>query len=334
MIKKNIFKPSQSQRSHKNYFKIIKKIDLNNIKFTFNSEEKLDLLIAAVNEFMVQRIETSSKDESISYFLQNMKRYRILVAVMDCYSINSNATYKEQIIKKLRIYSYKTISSIIDDAISRGYFKYINRPNKTNKEKIKKFRPTTSLVSNYVNWTLVHVKNIKFSVVRYGNVLNSRGSVLPLFKKQMKESYFTITDLKMTRFLITLNESVELILQSIIKSLGSEIFIPKLKSFKIVDLAKSLKKDAKFKIIGIRPGEKLHEELISKDDSTKVIELKNLYILTNPFIEKNRPIKFIEKFYGGKKINKEFIYNSYENLNFHNTSSLTKILKNLDLHKI
>ena len=69
MIKKNIFKPSQSQRSHKNYFKIIKKIDLNNIKFTFNSEEKLDLLIAAVNEFMVQRIETSSKDESISYFL-------------------------------------------------------------------------------------------------------------------------------------------------------------------------------------------------------------------------------------------------------------------------
>jgi hypothetical protein len=160
MIKKNIFKPSQSQRSHKNYFKIIKKIDLNNIKFTFNSEEKLDLLIAAVNEFMVQRIETSSKDESISYFLQNMKRYRILVAVMDCYSINSNATYKEQIIKKLRIYSYKTISSIIDDAISRGYFKYINRPNKTNKEKIKKFRPTTSLVSNYVNWTLVHVKNI------------------------------------------------------------------------------------------------------------------------------------------------------------------------------
>ena len=177
-------------------------------------------------------------------------------------------------------------------------------------------------------------KNIKFSVVRYGNVLNSRGSVLPLFKKQMKESCFTITDLKMTRFLITLNESVELILHSIIKSLGSEIFIPKLKSFKIVDLAKSLKKEAKFKIIGIRPGEKLHEELISKDDSTKVIELKNLYILTNPFIEKNRPIKFIEKFYGGKKINKEFIYNSYENLNFHNTSSLTKILKNLDLDKI
>ena len=160
MIKKNIFKLGQSQRSHKNYLKIIKKIDLNNIKFRFDSEEKLDLLITGVNEFMVQRIEPESKDESISYFLQNMKRYRILVVVMNEYSTNANATYKEQVIKKLRIYSYKTISNIIDDAIGRGYFKYINKPNKTNKEKIKKFRPTTTLVSNYVNWTLTYIKKI------------------------------------------------------------------------------------------------------------------------------------------------------------------------------
>ena len=160
MIKKNISKSRQSLRSNKNYLKIIKKIDLSNIKFRFDSEEKLDLLIAGVNEFMVQRIESESKDESISYFIQNMKRYRILVAVMDEYSVNANATYKEQIIRKLRVYSYKTISNIIDDAISRGYFKYINRPSKANKEKIKKFRPTTTLVSNYINWTLVHVTNI------------------------------------------------------------------------------------------------------------------------------------------------------------------------------
>ena len=160
MIKKNISKSRHSQRSNKNYHKIIKKIDLSNIKFKFDSEEKLDLLITGVNEFMVKRIESESKDEYISYFIQNMKRYRILVAVMDEYSVNANATYKEQIIKKLRIYSYKTISNIIDDAISRGYFKYINRPNKNNKEKIKKFRPTTTLVSIYVNWTLEHIANI------------------------------------------------------------------------------------------------------------------------------------------------------------------------------
>ena len=160
MIQKTIIKSKHTQRSYKNYIKIIKKIDLKNIKFKFNSEEKLDLLITGVNEFMVKRLEFDAKDESISYFVQNMKRYRILVSVMDEYSVNANATYKEQIIKKLRVYSYKTISSIIDDAISRGYFKYINLPNKSNKEKIKKFRPTTTLVSNYVNWTLLHVTNI------------------------------------------------------------------------------------------------------------------------------------------------------------------------------
>ena len=160
MIKKNISKFRNSLRSNKNYHKIIKKIDLSNIKFKFDSEEKLDLLITGVNEFMVQRLESKSVDENISFFLQNMKRYRILVSVMDEYSTNANATYKEQIIKKLRVYSYKTISNIIDDAIGRGYFKYINLQNKSNNEKIKKFRPTTTLVSSYVNWTLLHVRNI------------------------------------------------------------------------------------------------------------------------------------------------------------------------------
>ena len=160
MIKKNISKSKNSLRSNKNYHKIIKKIDLSNIKFKFDSEEKLDLLITGVNEFMVQRLDSKSIDENISFFLQNMKRYRILVSVMDEYSTNANATYKEQIIKKLRVYSYKTISNIIDDAIGRGYFKYINLQNKSNNEKIKKFRPTTTLVSSYVNWTLLHVRNI------------------------------------------------------------------------------------------------------------------------------------------------------------------------------
>ena len=114
-------------------------------------------------------------------------------------------------------------------------------------------------------------KKIKFSIVRYGNVLNSRGSVLPLFQKQSKNNLFTITDLKMTRFLITLGQSVELILKSMQNNLGSEVFIPKLPSFKIIDLAYSLNSKAKFKIIGIRPGEKLHEELISFDDSNNII---------------------------------------------------------------
>ncbi len=174
-------------------------------------------------------------------------------------------------------------------------------------------------------------KKIKFSVVRYGNVLNSRGSVLPLFKKQINDSYFTITDTKMTRFLISQFQSVELIMKSLSNNIGGEVFIPKLPSFKIVDLARSLKNQAKFKIIGIRPGEKLHEELISRDDSTKTIETKDTFILVDSFIEKNFPKNFFSKSFKGKKNNNSFVYNSLENKNFLNIAAIKKIVNKLNL---
>lgn len=176
-------------------------------------------------------------------------------------------------------------------------------------------------------------KDIKLSVVRYGNVLNSRGSVLPLFLKQSKNNSFTITDPKMTRFLITLGQSVELILTSMQHSLGSEIFIPKLPSFKIVDLAKSLNSNAKIKIIGIRPGEKLHEELISFDDSKNIIEQQNMFVLVNPFAA-HANIKIFEKFYKRKKIKKQFQYNSLDNKIYLDEKDLKNTLSNLSLDKI
>ena len=176
-------------------------------------------------------------------------------------------------------------------------------------------------------------KKIKFSIVRYGNVLNSRGSVLPLFQKQSKNNLFTITDLKMTRFLITLGQSVELILKSMQNNLGSEVFIPKLPSFKIVDLAHSLNPKAKFKIIGIRPGEKLHEELISYDDSNNIIEQKDMYVLINPFLT-HTSLKNFEKFYKRKKIIKLFQYNSYDNNIYLKQKGIKKILARLNFDEI
>jgi UDP-N-acetylglucosamine 4,6-dehydratase (inverting) len=177
-------------------------------------------------------------------------------------------------------------------------------------------------------------KDIKFSVVRYGNVLNSRGSVLPLFKSQIKNKYFTITHPDMTRFLITLKQSVEFILWSLTINTGGEIFVPKLSSFKILDLAKSLNPKAKIKIVGIRLGEKLHEELISFDDSVNVIELKHAYIIKNLFNFNNKLnsklINNFIKYYGGNKIKKQFIYNSINNKYFYDVNDLKKILLNLE----
>ena len=175
--------------------------------------------------------------------------------------------------------------------------------------------------------------NIKLSVVRYGNVLNSRGSVLPLFQKQSKNNLFTITDANMTRFLITLGHSVELILKSMQHNLGSEIFIPKLPSFRIVDLAKSLNPTAKIKIIGIRAGEKLHEELISFDDSKNIIEQKDMFILVNPFAT-HANLKIFEKFHKRKNKNKQFQYNSFDNKIYLNAKEIKKTLSNLSLDKI
>ena len=125
-------------------------------------------------------------------------------------------------------------------------------------------------------------KNIKFSVVRYGNVMGSRGSVIPYFLKCKKNNYLPITDKKMTRFSITLDEGVKFVLKSINKMYGGEIFIPKIPSFKITDLAEAISKNINLKIVGLRPGEKLHEEMITEScNSINTIEFNDHYIIAS-----------------------------------------------------
>ena len=134
-----MIKTRKSERSYKDYLKIIKKINQNNLNFKIDSEEKLNLIISGVNEFMVKRIDSFTINDCLSYFTQNMKRYRVMVMVMNEYSVKANATYKEHIAKKLTHYSYKTISNIIDETIEKGYFKYVSNPNKMVKKKLKNF---------------------------------------------------------------------------------------------------------------------------------------------------------------------------------------------------
>ncbi|MCE5294706.1 MAG: UDP-N-acetylglucosamine 4,6-dehydratase (inverting) [Chlamydiales bacterium] len=121
-----------------------------------------------------------------------------------------------------------------------------------------------------------------FSVVRYGNVLGSRGSLIPHWKSLIAQgaTSLPITDVRMTRFWITLSQAVEFVLQCIQESVGGEIFIPKSPSVKIVDLARALAPDATFELCGIRPGEKLHELLVSQDDARQTFESLNRYTMT------------------------------------------------------
>ncbi|MBM7557459.1 UDP-N-acetylglucosamine 4,6-dehydratase (inverting) [Halanaerobacter jeridensis] len=126
-------------------------------------------------------------------------------------------------------------------------------------------------------------KKTKFSVVRYGNVMGSRGSVIPLFQDQKKEGKITITDPRMTRFWITLEEAVEMVLLTLDEMQGGEIFVPKIPSMKITDLAKAIAPEAEQETIGIRPGEKLHEVLISKSDARHTIEFESHYVIEPDF---------------------------------------------------
>lgn len=119
----------------------------------------------------------------------------------------------------------------------------------------------------------------KFLVVRYGNVLGSRGSVIPFFKERAKTGILPITDSRMTRFWITLDQSVYFVLMSLEKAAGGEIFVPRIPSMKIVDLAKAIAPECKQEVTGIRPGEKLHETLISEDEARTTVAYKECYIV-------------------------------------------------------
>ena len=152
-----------------------------------------------------------------------------------------------------------------------------------------------------------------FSVVRYGNVLGSRGSVVPLFRRLAAEGVTTlpITDERMTRFWITLHQSVEFVLDSLDRMLGGEVFVPKLPSMRITDLAQAIVPDCAFEEIGIRPGEKLHEVMVPLDDSRLTLEFDNHFVIEPAF-----PFWSSENYAeqsGGKRVAEEFEYDSATN---------------------
>jgi UDP-N-acetylglucosamine 4,6-dehydratase/5-epimerase len=126
-------------------------------------------------------------------------------------------------------------------------------------------------------------KDTRFAVVRYGNVVGSRGSVVPFFKKMALTGELPITDERMTRFWITLDQGVQFVIDNLARMNGGEIFVPKIPSMKVTDLAKAIAPECEMKIVGIRPGEKLHEAMITEDDSRHTIEFDNYYVITPEF---------------------------------------------------
>ncbi len=190
----------------------------------------------------------------------------------------------------------------------------------------------TKLCSDKLFVSANNIKGVlasKFSVVRYGNVVGSRGSVVPFFKKLIAEGAKTIpiTDEKMTRFFITLDSGVDFVIKSLHRMQGGEIFIPKIPSIKIVDLANALAPKIPHKITGIRAGEKLNEVMIPRDDARLCVEFEDFYLL-KPTINFNKPINYEITALGecGKAVSADFEYSSRTNKEWLKGEEILKVL--------
>jgi UDP-N-acetylglucosamine 4,6-dehydratase (inverting) len=168
-------------------------------------------------------------------------------------------------------------------------------------------------------------REIKFSVVRYGNVMGSRGSVIPYFFKKRAEGVIPITDERMTRFNITIEEGVELVLYALGHMWGGEIFVPKIPSYRIMDLAEAIAPGCRREIVGIRPGEKLHEEMITETDSLNTIEIIKYYVIL-PSAQLWDFNEFIGAF-GGKPCAPGFKYSSDTNNDWLGVETIRELIK-------
>lgn len=168
-------------------------------------------------------------------------------------------------------------------------------------------------------------RGARFSCVRYGNVIGSRGSVIPLFVQQKKNGKITITDERMTRFWITLDQAVQLVIDGLCYMQGGEIFVPRIPSMKVTDLAKAIAPECEIEVIGIRPGEKLHEFLVTEEDGRNTVAYNGIYVITP-----NLSWWKTQNYKTSQRLPEGFIYTSNNNEEWLSVEDLKRILRFVD----
>ncbi|MGK7394138.1 MAG: UDP-N-acetylglucosamine 4,6-dehydratase (inverting) [Candidatus Cyclobacteriaceae bacterium M3_2C_046] len=168
-------------------------------------------------------------------------------------------------------------------------------------------------------------RECKFSIVRYGNVMGSRGSVIPFFLNKKQEGVLPITHKEMTRFNILLEEGVNLVLYALENALGGEIFVPKIPSYKILDMARAVAPDCEIRMVGVRPGEKIHEEMITSSDSYNTLDLQDYFVIL-PQTQIWKKDKYIEEL-KARPVPEGFQYNSGENDQWLSVNQIRELIK-------
>lgn len=286
------------------------------------------IIIYSRDELKQYEMEQTFNDECMRYFIGDVRDGARLDEAMQ----NVDFVIHAAALKHVPVAEYNPMECIKTNI--DGAQNVINAALKNNVEKV--IALSTDKASGPINLygatklasdklfvaanNIVGNRKTRFAVVRYGNVVGSRGSVVPFFKKLISQgaTELPITDTAMTRFLITLEDGVDFVLKNFERMHGGEIFIPKIPSMKMTDLAKALAPNLPHKIIGIRPGEKMHEAMIESNDS--VVEFDDHYVIT-PTIQFAHEVDFITNAIGeqGKDIGIGFEYNS-----LNNTQWLTK----------
>jgi UDP-N-acetylglucosamine 4,6-dehydratase len=306
-------------------------------EFLIKNYKPKKIIIFSRDEFKQYIMSQSFNHKSLRYFLGDVRdKDRLFLATKKVdYIIHAAALKQVPALEYNPIEAIKTnilgAQNIIECALENKVKKIIalstdKAVNPTNLYGATKLAADKLFVAanNYAG-----NQKTTFSVVRYGNVGFSRGSVIPVFFKQKEKNqkYFTITDKEMTRFWITLEQSVNFTINSFERMVGGEIFVPKIPSVKVIDIAKAIDPKYKIKIIGIRPGEKLHEVLCSSEDNRQTIEFKDHYVIT-PAIEINskKKYKLNKKKEKGVDVKESFVYDSGSNIKFLNVNQIKKKL--------
>jgi len=303
----------------------------------YNPEKVIVYSRDELKQYEMQQDYPDSSGSPMRYFIGDVRDYHRLKMAMSGVDVVIHTAALKQV-PAAEYNPFEAVKTniiggqnVIDAAISQGVKKVIALSTDKAAAPINLYG-ATKLASDKLfiaanNYSGKH--EIKLSVVRYGNVMGSRGSVIPFFLKQKKKVALPITDERMTRFNITLKEGVDFVLHCLEKMWGGELFVPKIPSYRILDLAEAIAPDAKRKIIGIRPGEKLHEEMITKTDAINTLEFDNYYVILP-----STSMWDIEKFRNesnssiGEMCEFGFSFDSSTNKHFLSVDELRQLIKN------
>jgi len=241
----------------------------------------------------LKQVEMQNKftDSKLRFFIGDIRDAKRLYRAMNGvdYVIHAAALKHVPVCEYNPIEAMRTnvdgATNVIDAAIDNGVSKIVALSTDKAAQPVNLYGATKLVAEKLFIQANAYsgFRKTKFSVVRYGNVIGSSGSVIPLFVKQRKNGELTITDEKMTRFWISLEQGVDLVLKALNEMQGGEIFVPKIPSTKITDVADVIAPEAKKKIIGIRPGEKLHEILITKEEAKHTSEFEDYFVIEPEF---------------------------------------------------